>query len=365
MEKAAADGQKGIAFTDHGNLGRPITLSRLCKSRGIVGVIGCEFYFVESAGETIRKFDNRRYHMVLLAKNSPGLKNLIALINKSWEDNCFLERRGLIDWKLLRKHGEGIICLTGCFWNIVSRSGRIYGEEKAEEKFQKLYDIFGSDLYSEIGRHGIREEEISNELLIKLGRKYAVKPVVTNDVHYLEKEDSRVHDCFIKSRYFRISSFSYEGRGYHLKTGREMLKLGFKKQYLENSLEILDKCSADENSFEKGDDNLPQDFNLSLAFDRGWAAFLPDIIKVSSERAEDICRRLNAPARASGELQGQFRGAVANLSRVALSVNPPLNTITPVFKCKGLRVCQFSESELKKQGVFTGSITKCKLKAPL
>ncbi len=363
VEKAASDGQPGIALTDHGTLNRSISFITLCRQRGLVPVIGSECYFVESAKNTIKRSDNKRYHLVLLAKDRQGIKNLISIINKSWEENCFMERRGLVDWKLLKKYSSGLICLTGCFWNIVARSGVNSGEDEAEEKFREFYDIFGQDLYAELGRHGVKEEEKSNELLIKLSKKYGVKTLVTNDVHYLNVEDSFVHNCFIRSRFSHLSSFTYDGSGYHLKTISEMRDLGFKKQYLENSLEVLDKCSVDESCFEKGDTKLPR--NLAELFDSGCAAFTPKILKVSPERAEYICSHLNAGKADAEKLTGQWREISADLTRVAVSVHPPLTEITPVFKWKNLRICQFPEEELKKQGIFMEDAQKCQEKVLL
>ncbi len=363
VEKAASDGQPGIALTDHGTLHRPLSFIKICRERGIVPVVGCECYFVESAKNTIRKSDNKRYHLVLLAKDGQGIKNLITIINKSWEENCFMERRGLVDWKLLKKYSSGLICLTGCFWNIIARTGVDCGEDEAEEKFREFYDIFGQDLYAELGRHGVKEEERCNELLVKLSKKYGVKPVVTNDVHYLNKKDSLLHSCFIRSRFNRLSSFTYEGSGFHLKTISEMNELGFKKQYLENTLEVVNKCSVDEDCFEKGEDS--PELDLSKLFDSGCAAFTPEILKVGPERAEYICMRLDAGKEEAERLTGQWREVAANLSRVVVSVNPPLTQITPVFKWKSLRVCQFSEEELRRQGVFIVDTQRCREKALL
>ncbi len=350
MEKAASDGQKGMALTDHGLLSRPITFIRLCREKGMVPVLGFEAYFVPSAREQIRNFNNSRRHLVLLAKNKEGLNNMIALLNKSWKHNCFMGRRGLLDWKLLKKYSSGIICLTACFWNIVSRSARLYGEDRAEENFRELYDIFGSDFYPELGRHGIKEEEISNRLLIKFSKKYAVKPVVTNDVHYLNKEDSVLHDCFIKSRFSRISSFSYSGSGYHLKTVKEMAALGFKREYLENSMDILDKCSVDEDSFIKG--KKPVSSDIYAAFKEGSAAFVPEIVKVSRERARQICLQLGESSKTAEKLFKQWRQVKAFTGSVAINRDPPLEKITPLFKWKNLPVCQFPREELKKQNIF-------------
>ncbi|MEA3505958.1 MAG: exodeoxyribonuclease VII large subunit, partial [Elusimicrobiota bacterium] len=272
------------------------------------------------------------------------------IINKSWEENNFWDKRGLVDWKMLETYHEGLICLTGCFWNIVARRAEVSTEEAAEENFKKLYDIFGKDLYCELARHNVEAEEKANELMLKFAKKYSVKPVVTNDVHYLNKSDFHAHDCYIKSRFEKLSSFSYDGEGFELKTIRQMKALGFKEEYLDNTFEVAHMCSVDESSFKKGETN-PMINSLEEALSAGRAAYIPSITTVAEERAKDICRKLNKGPEQYKKLVGLWRRPGVNTKRLAVSGSPRLNKITPVFMHQGKRVCQLSEKELSRQDI--------------
>ncbi|MDA3793489.1 MAG: PHP domain-containing protein [Elusimicrobia bacterium] len=350
VKKVAADGQAGLAVTDHGTLTQPFHFIKTCKKHNIKPMIGCEINFVENAHKTIVSRDNERYHLVLIAKDAGGLSNLIAIINKSWEENNYWGKRGLVDWELLRKHREGIVCLTGCFWNIVARAEKTKGFSDAEENFIKLHELFGEDLYCELGNHNVEAEVASNELLIKLADKYSVKCVVTNDVHYLNRKDRAVHDCYIKSRFEKLSNFSYDGTGFELKTIKEIKELGFNIKYLENTLEVTSKCNIDLKSFKKGR-KVGEETDIQKALQNGQAAYLPEVEKVPEERAKQICEKLNMPPEIYKKLTGLWRRPGLNPNKIAVSIEPRLNQITPLFMHQGKMVCQLSEKELKNQDI--------------
>ncbi len=350
VKKAARDGQPGLAVTNHGTLNQPFHFIKTCRKYDINPMMGCEINFVDNARETIINRDNDRYHMVLIVKNPEGLLNLINLINRSWEENNFWGKRGLTDWELLAKYCGGLVCLTGCFWNIISRTEQLKGEAGAEKNLKKLYDLFGEDLYCELGRHNIKAEEESNDLLIKFSKKYAIKCVLTNDVHYLDRQDRQAHDCYIKSRFEKLSNFSYDGTGFEMKTFKEMKKLGFDIKYLENTLEVTEKCKVDINSFRKGNKS-DKERDIKKLFKNGQAAYLPEVKKVSVEKAGQICRKLNKQSSIHKKLIGLWRRVGINRDKIAVSVSPALNQITPVFIHQGKRVCQLSEKELSNQNI--------------
>ncbi|GEM_PF-2753021 len=360
VEKAAADSHAGIAITDHGVLLSPYNFLELAESKSLIPALGCEFYFVENAKEAVSKNDNTRYHLILLAKNRRGMDNLIKLINSSWQKNLYKGLRGLVDWNLLEKYPEGLLCMTGCYWNIVSRMYIEQGRQEARERFSRFYDIYGKDLYCELGRHGVEEEEKSNNILLSLSKEFNVKPVVTNDVHYLEEEDALPHSAYIRTRFKKTTNFSYSGSGFSFKTISEMKNLDFDEEYLENTLEVLEKCRADRDFFRtpvyKSRPKIDKK-TLSGQIEKGEAAYLPEIHKVEYEEAKEVCRRTGVDLAYAHRIEGAYRSLKSDPKRVAVSSRGKLSEITPIMYCGfGRRVCQFSESALEKQGIYTDTL---------
>ncbi|MGM0441173.1 MAG: PHP domain-containing protein [Elusimicrobiota bacterium] len=353
VKKAALDGQKGMAITDHGVLSLPFKLIEECKKYDIIPAVGCEFYFVNDALKTIKNSDNRRYHLVLMAKNKEGMSNLINLINVSWKKYNFKDRRGLIDWRLLKKYNKGLVALSGCYWNIIARTAVNEGYDEADKVFGKFKDIFGSDFYCEVGRHGVKTEEKANKLLEKLASRHKVKIILTNDSHYLDSDDSLAHDCYIKSRFYQLSDFSYDGRGFHFRTEEEMKNLGFPDRYLNNTVEVLEKCRASRDMLPVGGvvpKNLTRE-NFKKFIDRGQAAYVPKIVKVEKKRARWICQKMNCSGQVSKKLTGLWREITPNTRKIAISSKPDLEKITPLMYNNRKRFCQFPERELLKQNV--------------
>lgn len=177
-------GQKAVAITDHGVLDYCYPFYWSCRRVGLHPVLGCEVYFVDDAAKSIETNDSYRNHLILLARDNDGFRNLVRLVNRSWLENNFGETRGLVDWKLLEEFHDGLIALSGCFWGSLPQKYITGGMEEAEKEFRRYYDIFGRDFYPELGRHEIADEEKANEGLIALSKRFGVPPVVTNDSHY-------------------------------------------------------------------------------------------------------------------------------------------------------------------------------------
>ena len=353
VKKAASDGQKGLAITDHGLLSLPFKLIEECDSYGLIPAIGSEFYFVKNASETLRNSDNRRYHLVLLAKNKTGMDNLIKLINLSWKKYNFKDRRGLIDWELLKRHKEGLVGLSGCYWNIIARTGIEEGKSRADAVLKKFVNILGEDFYCEVGRHGVDTEEKSNRILEDLAARHNTKIVLTNDSHYLNPRDCIAHDCYIKSRFYQLSNFSYDGTGFHFRTEKEMKALGFPEEYLTNTVKVLEKCRASKKMFTSGG-KVPDDFNpkrVKKLINTGRAAYLPKIVKVQESRARWICEKLGRSVDLSLKLKGLWREFVPDTTKLAVSCRPDLEKITPLMYSNRKRFCQCTEQELLNQGI--------------
>jgi len=245
LPRVAEMGYRAIALTDHGELAFAYPFYRSCRSLGIRPVIGCEIYFVADAAAARARQDAYRNHLVLLAKNNEGFLNLVRLLNASWLENNYGEARGLVDFKLLERFHRGLIALTACFWGSIPQKYLTGGGEEQEKEFRRYHEIFGPDLHPELGRHGIPDEEKANAGLIELSRRHGLKPVVTNDCHYLLPEDWEVHDALIKTRFGFPSAFAIDSRDYWMKNEAEMRALGFPADYYDHAGEVAEECLVD------------------------------------------------------------------------------------------------------------------------
>ena len=265
IAKAKADGQTAIAITDHGACyGLPFFYAE-CKKQGIKPILGCEVYeapesrFLKEAKK--KKSENEisekpYHHLVLLVKNEEGYKNLCKLVTKSNTEGFYYKPR--IDRELLEQYHEGLVCLSACL------AGRIpydilHNPEKAEEDILWYKNLFGEDFYLEIQNHGIREEAIVSQELVKYSRKLDVKLVCTNDCHYLDSKDDTAHDWLMCIQTGKTvndpNRMTYEG-DYSVKTEEEMRELfPSLPEAFDNTVEIADKCSFD---FEYGKYRMPE-----------------------------------------------------------------------------------------------------------
>lgn len=240
-----------IAITDHGNMfGVPQFVNEANK-RNIKPIIGCEFYVTPV--EMSDRENKKRYHQVLLAKNITGYKNLVKLTSLGYVDGLYYKPR--IDKKTLVEHAEGLIASTCCLASEVNQTILNEGEEAAKKVFEWYLDVFGQDYYIELQRHGLRDQDVCNEILIRWSKEYGVKMICTNDSHYIDKQDSEAHDILLalqtnadindKNR-FRFTDDNNElNSEFYLKTPAEMAKL-FKDlpESLDNTNEIIDKVDS-------------------------------------------------------------------------------------------------------------------------
>ncbi len=213
-KKAVKDNMPALAITDHGNMfGAFEFVSQAWKNTKVVGkdadgkdilaptvkpIVGCEFYVVED--RFIKTFTkeqkDKRYHQVLLAKNSVGYQNLVKLTSLGYIEGMY-SKYPRVDKALIEKYHEGIIATTCCIGAYVPQTILNEGEEKAEKEFKWWLDLFGEDYYIEIQRHNIKEQEIINATLLKFAKKYNVPVIATNDSHYTERDDYNAHDILL------------------------------------------------------------------------------------------------------------------------------------------------------------------------
>lgn len=218
------NGVDTVCITDHGNMYGTLHFAEKAAVAGIKYIIGCEFYVDKDLKEkTGRSFD----HLILLAKNKAGYKNLVQLDSIAFVDGFHYKPR--IDYKVLKEHSEGVICLSACLAGGIPKK-LLDGDEKgAEELALYLKDIFGEDFYIEIQDHGIPEEKRVLPMLVNLARKIGVEIVATNDVHYITKAEAEMQDILLciqtKKTLDDPSRMKFDTEEFYFKSGDEMAQL--------------------------------------------------------------------------------------------------------------------------------------------
>ncbi|MEN9413976.1 MAG: hypothetical protein RLZ62_280 [Bacteroidota bacterium] len=263
FKKAAADGMKALAITDHGNMfGVFQFVAEAAKHEGVKPIVGCEFYVVQDRHRrTFTKEDkDRRFHQLFLAKNAEGYKNLVKLCSLGYMEGLY-GKYPRIDKELILQHHEGLIATSCCIGAMVPQAILKKGEQEARKEFEWWLDLFGEDYYIEIQRHQMAEQDQVNEVLLKWAKEYNVKVICTNDSHYIDQKDSNAHDILLcintgekqatppirdfvdEGTVMKGGRFAFWNDQFYFKTQAEMGAL-FQDvpQALDNTLEIVDKC---------------------------------------------------------------------------------------------------------------------------
>ncbi len=267
VDKAVADGMRGMAVTDHGNMFGIKFFSDYCaginKKRKEKGeppfkpILGCEMYVAQRRKEDKDKTkgDDHRYHLIVLAKNYQGYKNLIKLVSRSWVDGFYTRPR--TDHDDLEHFHEGLIVCSACLAGEVPRAINNGDIAKARETIEWYQRVFGDDYYLEIQRHEVTdpnimanretfpEQQRANKVILELAREYGVKVVCTNDVHFVDKENAEAHDhllCLSTSKDLDDPNRMRYTKQEWFKTREEMNQVfADVPESLTNTLEILDK----------------------------------------------------------------------------------------------------------------------------
>ncbi|GGH14948.1 DNA polymerase III subunit alpha [Mucilaginibacter phyllosphaerae] len=259
-KKAAADGMKALAITDHGNMFGAFKFVAEAGKHNVKPIVGCEFYVVDD--RHIKQFTkekkDKRYHQLMLAKNAEGYKNLIKLCSLGYMEGLY-SKWPRIDKELILKYHKGIIATTCCLGASVPQAILRDGEAAAEIEFKWWLDLFGEDFYIEMQRHDIPEQNTVNAVLMKFAKKYNVKFICSNDSHYVDQQDSNAHDILLcvntgDLQSTPIATDEEGGKGYrfgftndqfYFKTQAEMGKLFHDiPESLDNTQEIVDKVDV-------------------------------------------------------------------------------------------------------------------------
>ena len=253
-------GQESIAITDHGVMYGAVAFYKAVKKAGLKPIIGCEVY-VAPRGRTDRDYniDSEYTHLVLLCKNETGYRNLCYLVSCGFLEGFYIRPR--IDWDILKAHSEGLICLSACIAGDIPRKILNGDYNAAKGKALELAALFGpEDFYLEIQNHGIEEEAQAMEGIFRLHEETGIPLVLTNDAHYLTREDAHNQDVLMCIQMGKTvddpDRMKFEGSEFYLKSEEEMRTLF--PQYPEaadNTAKIAERCNFD---FEFGTYHLPK-----------------------------------------------------------------------------------------------------------
>ncbi|MFC1733686.1 DNA polymerase III subunit alpha, partial [candidate division KSB1 bacterium] len=244
INKTKELGMKALAITDHGNMFGVLKFFNEARCKGIKPVIGCEIYVAaKDRFSKTSKADRSGYHLILLAKNKEGYRNLSRLSSLGYLQGFYYTPR--IDKELLKKYSEGLIASSACLGGEIPDAIMNKGEVKAEEALKEYLEIFGDDFYLELQNHNLPEQQSVNEVLQRLSKKYNVKLIATNDVHYVNASDYDAHQILIclntGSELEDTDRMHYTGQEY-LKSPEEMAALFPENpEALSNTMEVLEK----------------------------------------------------------------------------------------------------------------------------
>lgn len=251
-------GMDAIAITDHGVMFGAIDFYKACQANGIKPIIGCEVYVApRSRNDKDPNFDSKYSHLILLAKNNEGYKNLSKLVSLSWTEGFYYKPR--IDKEILEKYHENLICCSACLAGEVNQAILKNDMEEAEKIALWYKNLFGKDYYLEVQNNGVKEQVLVNQKLVELSRKLDIPLVATNDAHYLKKEDAYNHEVLLciqtGKRMTDEDRMRFETDELYVKSPEEM-KEYFKNipGAIENTVKIAEECNV---TFEFGHTILP------------------------------------------------------------------------------------------------------------
>lgn len=251
-------GMNAIAITDHGVMFGAIDFYKACKANGVKPIIGCEVYVAPRGRKDKEpKIDEKYNHLILLAKNNEGYKNLAKLVSLGFIEGFYYKPR--IDKEILEKYHEGIICLSACLAGEVNQAILNNNIEEAKKVALWFKNLFGEDYYLEVQNNGIKEQVLVNQKLVDLSRKLNIPLVATNDAHYLKKEDAYNHEVLLciqtGKKMTDEDRMRFDTDELYVKSPEEMIEY-FKNipEAIENTVKIAEKCNVE---FEFGHTILP------------------------------------------------------------------------------------------------------------
>jgi len=293
IDTAGEAGNPAMGLTDHGNMFGAIEFYNKARKSGVKPIVGIEAY-VTPGDMRERKPGSKSNHLVLLAQNETGYKNLIKLTSRAFLEGFYYRPR--IDHELMKKHSEGIVCLSACLQGEVNQAILTADEKRAEALACEHRDIFGEgNYYLEMQYHGIEEQERCNEVVRRISQRTGIPLVITNDCHYLRKDDAVAHDVLLCIGTQKMVSDSdrmrYASDNFYMKSADEMYALFPQDaKALENTLAVAESCELEipTGQFHLPDFPVPSGYSLESYFEEVTQRGL-------EERFEEL-RRLGSPA---------------------------------------------------------------------
>ncbi len=247
---AKENNMPAVAVTDHGVMYGALDLYLEAKEAGIKPLIGCEFYVHDGDISERDPNHNPRYHLVLIAKNNQGYMNMVKLASDAACKGFYMKPR--INFEMLEKYHEGLICCSACLGGEVLQHLKKGEYEEAKAVAKRYKDLFGEDYYIELQDHGLEEQKRTNPDLIRIAKELDIQMVITNDSHYLKKEDADWHDTLLCMQTQSLKSeehrFHFPNNEFYVKTVPE-LREAFKwmdtetfNQCIQNTVDIAEKC---------------------------------------------------------------------------------------------------------------------------
>ena len=250
MDRVKELGQDAIALTDHGVMYGCIDFYKAAKEAGIKPIIGCEVYVARRLmSDRVHGIDNDPYHLVLLCENRKGYENLCLLVSEAFMNGFYGKPR--VDLELLKKHHEGLIALSACLAGGVSQFLLEDAYDTAREYALKMADIFGEEhFYLELQDHGIPEQRAVNQGVLRLSRETGLPLVVTNDAHYLRREEAAMQDVLLCIQTGKTvddtNRMKFQTEEFYLKSEDELRQL-FPNcdEAFENTVKIAQRCNLE------------------------------------------------------------------------------------------------------------------------
>ncbi|KGG80704.1 DNA polymerase III subunit alpha [Caloranaerobacter azorensis H53214] len=250
MDRVKELGMDSIAITDHGSMFGVVEFYKAALKNGIKPIIGCEVYI--SRGKYTEKDPNRdkfQYHLVLLAENNEGYSNLIKIVSEGYINGYYYKPR--VDSTVLSRYSKGIIALSACLGGEIQYHILNNNYKKAKEVALKYREIFGeNNFYLELQDHGMKDQKYVNNELIRLSRETGIQLVVTNDVHYINRNDAKVHDILLCIQTGKTINdkdrMKFPTSEFYLKSPEEMSSL-FPNipEAIENTVKIAQRCNVE------------------------------------------------------------------------------------------------------------------------
>jgi DNA polymerase-3 subunit alpha len=247
---AAAAGMKAMALTDHGNLFGAIDFYEKARRAGIKPIVGIEAYVAADMHDrTPRRGGGGANHLVLLATNETGYRNLITLSSRAFLDGFYYKPR--MDHRLLAAHSEGLIALSACLKGEVNEAIAGNREDEAEKIARRYVDIFGEgNFYLELQDHGLEQQKLCNEALRRIARRTGIPLVATNDCHYLRRDDAFAHEVLLcigtRKSLSDPDRLRYATEEFYLKSGAEIAeRFPNDPDAIENTVAIAERCDLE------------------------------------------------------------------------------------------------------------------------